>query len=67
MSSVGVCIVLGLIYTITLLTSMYNLFKCSLTDPGIIPAIPSQNIDPKKAYCNPPYFNLIVDVKYLKP
>jgi len=29
---------------------MYILFKCSMTDPGILPAIRSQNIQKKKNY-----------------
>jgi hypothetical protein len=30
---------------------MYVLVKCNLTDPGVMPAIKSENIDPKKKYC----------------
>ena len=32
-------IILSILYIITLYASLYNLFKCSQTDPGIIPSI----------------------------
>lgn len=32
-------IILSILYIITLYASLYNLFKCSQTDPGIIPSL----------------------------
>jgi hypothetical protein len=41
-------IVVGAFYILSLLCDMTALFKCALTDPGILPAIPSENIDKTK-------------------
>jgi hypothetical protein len=44
-------VILGLLYSSSLIINIRTLIKCTITDPGIIPAIPSENIDKKKDYC----------------
>ena len=52
MFSLLAAILVGIFYLISIGINIYTLVKCSITDPGIIPAIPSDKIDKKKAYCN---------------
>jgi hypothetical protein len=59
-------LVLELIYTSSLVIVITTLLKCSLTDPGIIPAIQSQSMQPNNRYCKKRFENssLSIDVKY---
>ena len=42
------------------------LIRCNLTDPGVMPGIKSDKVDPKKKYCKVFTINkvLLVDVVY---
>lgn len=44
-------VVLSIVYIGSMCINIYALAKCTLTDPGVIPAIPSENINKKKDYC----------------
>ena len=44
-------LVVGALYIASIALNLTALFKCALTDPGIIPAIASEAIDKSKAYC----------------
>jgi hypothetical protein len=50
--SIAGCILVGILYILTLASNIYVLYKCSVTDPGIIPAIKENRINFKKHYCN---------------
>ena len=43
--------VLGVLYIVTWVLDLTALFKCSLTDPGIIPSIKSPHITQQKEIC----------------
>jgi hypothetical protein len=43
---------LYILYLGTYLSNMYILVRCNITDPGVMPGIKSDKIDPKKKYCN---------------
>lgn len=48
----------------TCTSSLYSLFRCNTTDPGVIPAIKSGSINPKKDYCKRKLRIHVVDVEY---
>jgi len=44
-------ILVGILVLLTWSLVIINLFKCSTTDPGIIPGIKSDKVDKTKHYC----------------
>lgn len=49
--SVLTCVIVGIFYIGSVSCVLIALFKCTFTDPGIIPAVPSANISKDKEYC----------------
>jgi len=51
MAGLGATITIDFLYSLLMLACLHVLFKCALTDPGIIPAIHSEPFNENANFC----------------